>query len=218
MARLTLYRPVKPLVIVQRFGENKACIRFDGKVISAQNGVCPSGSEPFYPSVGLKGHNGLDIIAWRGVPIYNAQEGYVKELSFDVERGLGVGIITKDKYEFAGGGYYAKLRYWHLLSISVKAGQFVGVGDLIGFSDNTGNSSGDHLHFEVKPVTINTELTEHATSHDNVFPKNGYTGAIDPEPYLDALYAIDAKPIIFKLQNVIAQLAIKVAELLAKKK
>jgi murein DD-endopeptidase MepM/ murein hydrolase activator NlpD len=212
MARLELYRPLKPLVISQHFGENMACINDAGNVTATSN-TCPPGYFKLYPAVGLKGHNGLDLPARGGTPIYNTQEGYVKELSFDKERGLGVGVITSTRYVTTWGEWHIKLRYWHLLSISVQPNQFVGIGDIIGYVDNTGLSSSDHLHFEVKPVEINAPSVEQATSHTNVLQQNGYFGAIDPEPYLSGLYAVDVKPVIFKLRSIIAQLVSRVAEL-----
>jgi murein DD-endopeptidase MepM/ murein hydrolase activator NlpD len=41
-------------------------------------------------------------------------------------------------------------QYAHLSAISVKSGQSVGGGQRIGRSGSTGNSSGPHLHFEVR--------------------------------------------------------------------
>ncbi|MEU0750783.1 M23 family metallopeptidase, partial [Streptomyces albogriseolus] len=41
-------------------------------------------------------------------------------------------------------------QYAHLSAISVRNGQSVGAGQRIGRSGSTGNSSGPHLHFEVR--------------------------------------------------------------------
>lgn len=46
-----------------------------------------------------------------------------------------------------GGGYFSM--YGHLSSVSVVVGDKVGRGQLIGYEGNTGDSSGDHLHFSL---------------------------------------------------------------------
>lgn len=54
-------------------------------------------------------------------------------------------------------GYYVKINhaegvdtlYAHLSSVAVSYGQYVHQGDVIGYVGSTGNSSGNHLHFEL---------------------------------------------------------------------
>jgi murein DD-endopeptidase MepM/ murein hydrolase activator NlpD len=46
--------------------------------------------------------------------------------------------------------------YGHLNNVNVRCGQQVSAGANIGTSGNTGNSSGPHLHFEIRDANWNT--------------------------------------------------------------
>lgn len=67
------------------------------------------------------------------------------------------GMVTDSGYS-NGYGNYIKYRtydnydilYGHLDSVSAKKGQNITQGDVIAYSGNTGNSTGPHLHYEVK--------------------------------------------------------------------
>ena len=61
-----------------------------------------------------------------------------------------------------------------------QLGWQVKAGDLIGYADNTGASTGDHLHFGLKPQAQN----ESNGAWYNTEQLNGYNGAIDPFPFL----------------------------------
>ena len=89
-------------------------------------------------------HSGTDIGAPGGTPILAAADGTV--------------TIANGIDSWGGGyGYYIKVRhndtyetlYAHCSSICVVAGQEVKQGEVIGYVGTTGNSTGNHLHFEV---------------------------------------------------------------------
>ena len=84
---------------------------------------------------------------------------------------------------------YAKSIYWHLKpnTFAVKAGQKVKTGDILARADNTGLSTGTHLHWGLKPVYKGEE----DWNWWNVEQENGYKGSIDPAPYLNGIYAED---------------------------
>lgn len=121
----------------------------------------------FYTKLGMKGHNGIDFKAKDGCECYAAHTGIVTRAGKDSGGGVFIeitNILT---------GY--KTIYYHLKSVTVKKGQTIGVGELIGYCDNTGKyTTGDHLHFGLKEVDVNGRTI-------NV--NNGYNGAIDPAPY-----------------------------------
>jgi murein DD-endopeptidase MepM/ murein hydrolase activator NlpD len=89
-------------------------------------------------------------------------KGYHTGVDFPVPTGTSVKAVGAGRVVSAGWGgsfgYEVVIRhadgrytqYAHLSAISVKAGQSVGSGQRIGRSGSTGNSSGPHLHFEVR--------------------------------------------------------------------
>lgn len=144
-------------------------------IVNRAFGVMPE----FYAKYGLKGHNGIDFFALRGDRIFAAHPGIVTHTHMNVIEGIGIVIKTLEKFDFETGQAFFKTIYWHLLAVNVKVGQQVKAGDFIGWADNTGESTGDHLHFALKPVALGEKDFEWS----NVKQSNGYFGAIDPQPY-----------------------------------
>lgn len=92
---------------------------------------------------GWKNYNGgIDWAIPTGTPIKAAQKGTVKRVRHDAT-GYGNHVIIQhdDGYETV---------YAHLMDFGVSVGNTVKAGDMIGRSDNTGNSTGPHLHFELR--------------------------------------------------------------------
>ena len=214
-----LYQPVKPWFINQKFGENLLCFRIgaSGKMEylpKKTEDSCPVGYTSIYSQ--MKGHNGLDLRAIRWQPVYASQDGFVEEVSTEVERGLGVGVITNKKYFCieTGKEEHFKYRNWHFISLNVHQGDKVRVGDLLGFADSTGYSSGDHLHFELKPVL------KEGDKWFNILQNNGFFGAVNPEPYLYPQFAVavrDIASLLLKIREQLALLAELIADLLRRK-
>lgn len=106
-------------------------------------------------------HNGLDLAAPEGTPIYAPADGVIEvaQLSDD-KQGYGNMILMSHKkldfYDEYGHLKYYKTRYGHLQKILVKHGQAVKRGHKIGLVGRSGhviakNSKSDpsHLHFEI---------------------------------------------------------------------
>ena len=87
-------------------------------------------------------HLGIDIAAADGAPLYAADSGLVV---YAGSIGGGYGIMVMIDH---GNGYHTL--YAHNSSLLVKCGQSVNKGQLIGYTGNTGNSTGPHLHFEIR--------------------------------------------------------------------
>lgn len=86
-------------------------------------------------------HAGLDIAASTGTPVKAAKPGTVTVAGYLSGYGNAVYIGHEGGYE---------TRYGHLNSINVRSGQSVGYSSIIGAVGSTGDSSGPHLHFEVR--------------------------------------------------------------------
>jgi len=85
-------------------------------------------------------HQGVDLAADIGTPVHVTAEGVVAEVSRDV----GLGKLVRIDHQYGYTTIYA-----HLSRISVKPGQHVKRGEVIGAVGNTGYSTGPHLHYEV---------------------------------------------------------------------
>ncbi|MFI5674349.1 transglycosylase family protein [Streptomyces cellulosae] len=86
-------------------------------------------------------HTGVDFPVPTGTSVKAVGAGTVVSAGWEGSFGYQVVIRHSD-------GRYSQ--YAHLSAISVKSGQSVGAGQRIGRSGSTGNSSGPHLHFEVR--------------------------------------------------------------------
>jgi murein DD-endopeptidase MepM/ murein hydrolase activator NlpD len=86
-------------------------------------------------------HKGMDFTCPIGTAVHVTGDGVVETVDFNYG-GYGNEIIVNH-----GFGY--RTRYAHLSRFNVKPGQKLKRGDVIGYSGNTGKSTGPHLHYEV---------------------------------------------------------------------
>ena len=98
------------------------------------------GYESITQYYGNNGHRGLDIGIPYGTPIYASESGQVISAEYHWSWGNNVLIWHNDTYS---------TRYAHCSSLAVSAGEYVQKGQVIGYAGSTGNSTGNHLHFEV---------------------------------------------------------------------
>lgn len=99
----------------------------------------------FYKQWGYPGHNGVDYGIPNGTPIKAAAAGTVAQVAF--ENG-GYGNYVRLSH--VDGSTTYSTYYAHLASASVSPGQKLNAGDVMGLSNNTGASTGPHLHFGLK--------------------------------------------------------------------
>ena len=107
------------------------------------------------------GHMGIDFATPTGTKILATDDGTVSEVNDLYPYGKYVKIIHN----------WGESVYFHLDSQAVQVNQSVKGGELIGYSDNTGRSSGPHLHFGIRINPYNRN--------------DGWDGYSDPLPYLN---------------------------------
>ncbi|MFU7526957.1 M23 family metallopeptidase [Qipengyuania sp. ASV99] len=123
-------------------------------------------------------HNGVDLAAPMGTPVYATADGIVGRADWFSSYGL---YISLDH------GADLETRYAHLSRLAVAAGERVHKGDIIGYVGSTGRSTGPHLHYEVRvdglavnPIPYMLESEEHArmaTSSADLLPGRRRAGA-----------------------------------------
>lgn len=118
---------------------------------------------PFY-KVSIR-HNGLDLIAPSGEPVYAAADGVVQDV-IRSRKGLG-NVVVIDH----GNGYLT--RYAHLADVEARKGRKLKRGTRIGFVGVSGNSFAPHLHYEVIKDTLILD------------PVNHFFASVSPEEYVN---------------------------------
>jgi len=118
--------PLEDVFITQQFGETEF-----SKSTNAYNG---------------KGHNGVDFRATTGTKILSAQSGTVEGVG---NTDLVPGCFSYGKWVLVRHDNGLSSLYAHLSLIKAVPGQRVANGEVIGYSGNTGFSTGPHLHFGV---------------------------------------------------------------------
>jgi murein DD-endopeptidase MepM/ murein hydrolase activator NlpD len=123
-----------------------------------------------YKGMGMKGHNGIDFGVKVGTRVWASHDGEV----------------TAVKYSKVGYGNHIKVRsphlaketiYAHLSNISVKVGDTIAIGQLLGLTGNTGFSTGPHLHWGFRRLIPGKGHISTWSVRDY---KNGYFGWVDP--------------------------------------
>ncbi|RTZ15079.1 M23 family metallopeptidase [Vibrio aquaticus] len=87
-------------------------------------------------------HTGIDLTCKRGEEIYAPADGVIETVR-PSSKGFGNFLTLRHSFGFMSS-------YAHLQKFKVRSGQFVSKGDLIATCGNSGNSTGPHLHYEVR--------------------------------------------------------------------
>lgn len=114
-------------------------------------------------------HPGVDLSADTGTPVYAPADGVVQLARYNAGNGYGYLVVLEHNFGF-------KTRFAHLSRKDVvKEGEFVKKGQLIGYSGNTGLTTGPHLHYEVrfvqKPLNPVNFMKWNEREFENIFEK-----------------------------------------------
>jgi murein DD-endopeptidase MepM/ murein hydrolase activator NlpD len=130
-----------------------------GFQLERQTEQCPAGF-----------HTGIDLADAQGTPIHAAGDGLA--YPFDDRGRYGIHVVVQHRGGFA-------TVYGHMVEAGVRWGQPVKAGDVIGWVGTTGNSTGPHLHFEVRFAGIPLDPAPYllgSPPDPGVLP-NGWPGA-----------------------------------------
>jgi len=144
------------------------------KVVTQPYGINPKLYKPY----GLPGHEGIDLRAPNGTPVYAAAFGTVSRVETQDNNAYGVHVRVK---HLIGGQEYETV-YGHFLkgSIVVAVGQGVDAGAPLGKADDTGNSSAAHLHVTLKhrghgsPWMNRSDIVNPTPYMPDLFPGKGW--------------------------------------------
>lgn len=112
---------------------------------------------------GYEGHEGVDIAAEAGTPIYAAADGVVIEADSDESRGNFIVIQNDDGYQ---------THYYHAGELFARVDQRVAAGDIIAEVGATGMATAPFLHFEVRLDDTAVDPIELLPQHDRLMSWN----------------------------------------------
>jgi murein DD-endopeptidase MepM/ murein hydrolase activator NlpD len=109
-------------------------------------------------------HAGVDLAAPEGTPVLAAKDGEV--LTAEYLGGYGLTVMLRHE------NGTQETRYPHLSQILVRPGEQIKQGEVVGLVGSTGNSTGPHLHFELRELTAQgwvlidpNDLMDYATAN-----------------------------------------------------
>ena len=103
-------------------------------------------------------HNGIDLAAPTGTPIYATADGTIERANW---------FSSYGNYIQIDHGNAIETRFGHLSRIVVSDGQKVHKGDLIGYVGSTGRSTGPHLHYEVRVDGVAVDPSPYMVASDD---------------------------------------------------
>ena len=179
--------PVEPPVDPPTEGDPMLIIvpRYTGRINGFYGQLYQNDAGVYYP------HEGMDLAMPTGTPLYAPADGIVAWADPQQSEKSAYGIYCRT--------YHPQLKKpvcffnAHMSECLVKTGNSVKQGQPLGYSGNTGNSSGDHLHWEVRIMTASGAYQvdkQLPATLQNLYRQNGRT---DPLAWLRGWEAAGGK-------------------------
>lgn len=130
-----------------------------------------------------KGHNGVDLRASLGTPVFAAEQGIVRGTG---DTDLSCRRAAYGRWILIDHTNNLSTLYAHLSLVKVKSGETVNRGSLIGYSGKTGYATGPHLHFTVfaKQAVEIGQLKSRVCGRNMTLPLSPFGGYLNPLDYL----------------------------------
>lgn len=139
-------------VMMERLYEKRDIISSTPSILPAKGWISSHFGYRQYPFTGeVSLHEGMDIAAFSGTPVYAPSDGVVVFAGY--KQGYGKVIVLDHGYEMS-------TLYAHLKDIMVSKKQKVERKQVIGTIGNTGHSTGPHLHYEVRISNVPVDPSE----------------------------------------------------------
>lgn len=130
---------------------------------------------------GAYAHEGLDIVMPEGTPLYAAADGVVAWADPTEAEKSPYGKYVRTYHPQLDVCFF----YGHMTQVVIQTGNSVKQGQLLGYSGNTGNSTGPHCHLEVRLMTPTGTYRTGVSAKAN--------GRVDPLAFLEGWKAQNGK-------------------------
>ena len=129
------------------------------------------------------GHNGIDLRAAVGTPVFASERGTVRAAG---DTDLGCRRASYGRWVLIDHPNNLTTLYTHLSLIKVRPGDGVNRGELIGYSGRTGYATGPHLHFSafVRQAVSVGQLKSRVCGRTMTLPLSPFSGYLNPLDYL----------------------------------
>lgn len=141
-----------------------------------------------YQQFGMTGHDGIDYAAPKRTPVKASHNGWVVE---SISKDTGYGIRVQIYFEEDGYGWVTNYGHFDesvypVIPYNLNERSYpVKEGEVIGYVNSTGFSTGNHLHFGLRQLNLNKQILNY---------NNGTFGWINSMPFMKDPFVLETVP------------------------